>query len=102
MTHSRRWRLGGPRAGMPKSRMPRSKMIDLAPLWRHDTFMVGSVLTKRPRQSLRLDPQVWGAIDRERSRRPGSISRNTWINEAILEKLSRDQAGHKPRRASSA
>jgi hypothetical protein len=45
----------------------------------------------RGRQSLRLDPQVWTAIDMARLRRAGSISRNTWITEAIAEKLAREQ-----------
>ena len=45
----------------------------------------------RGRQSLRLDPEVWTAIDRARLRRAGSISRNTWINEAVAEKLAREQ-----------
>jgi len=45
----------------------------------------------RGRQSLRLDPEVWTAIDRARLRRAGSISRNTWITEAIAEKLAREQ-----------
>ena len=47
------------------------------------TFMVVSVSEKPARQSLRLDQEVWQKIDRERS-----VSRNTWITEAILEKLS--------------
>ncbi|MGO9420642.1 hypothetical protein [Roseiarcus sp.] len=46
----------------------------------------------RARQSLRLDPETWEAIDAVRLRRAGSISRNTWITEAILEKLERDQS----------
>ena len=55
-------------------------------------------LDDRGRQSLRLDPEVWTAIDRARLRRAGSISRNTWITEAIAEKLSREQeAGAVPR-----
>jgi hypothetical protein len=41
-------------------------------------------------------------IDRERARRPGSVSRNTWITEAILEKLSKDQDDKKPRRSPNA
>ena len=45
----------------------------------------------RARQSLRLDPEVWTAIDAVRLRRAGSISRNTWITEAIAEKLAREQ-----------
>ena len=45
----------------------------------------------RGRQSFRLDPEVWAAIDMARLRRAGSISRNTWITEAIAEKLAREQ-----------
>jgi hypothetical protein len=57
-------------------------------------------LDDRGRQSLRLDPEVWAAIDTSRLRRAGSISRNTWITEAIAEKLSREQdAGALPRKA---
>ena len=63
-------------------------------IWRHFgaiiTFMPVYVLEKRPRQSLRLDPHLWEEIDRDRSKRAGSVSRNTWITEAILEKLSRE------------
>jgi hypothetical protein len=44
----------------------------------------------RTRQSLRLAPDLWLAIDKARLRRAGSISRNTWIAEAILEKVERD------------
>jgi hypothetical protein len=54
--------------------------------------MAVSVSEKRStRQSLRLIPEVWEKIDRERSKRPGTVSRNTWITEAILEKLSRER-----------
>ena len=45
----------------------------------------------RGRQNLRLDPEVWTAIDIARLRRAGSISRNTWITEAVEEKLARDR-----------
>lgn len=48
----------------------------------------------RIRQNIRLDYEVWKAIDCERERRAGNISRNTWITEAILEKLLREQEGH--------
>jgi hypothetical protein len=33
---------------------------------------------------------MFGAIDNARSMRPGNVSRNTWIAEAIEEKLARD------------
>jgi hypothetical protein len=43
------------------------------------------------RINLRLPGQTFDAIDASRSARPGAISRNTWITEAIEEKLARDQ-----------
>jgi LPS sulfotransferase NodH len=46
----------------------------------------------RARQSLRLEAQLWAAIDVARSQRPGNVSRNTWITEAILEKITREGA----------
>jgi len=46
-----------------------------------------SISVERPRLNLRLDPEIWEHIDRERAKRAGSVSRNTWITEAILEKL---------------
>ena len=54
-------------------------------------------LDDRGRQSLRLDPGVWMAIDAARLRRAGSISRNTWITEAIAEKLACEQNNDAPR-----
>lgn len=49
----------------------------------------------RPRASLRLEPELWRRIDRARAARPGNLSRNTWIAEAIIEKLKRDVANDK-------
>jgi hypothetical protein len=46
----------------------------------------------RTRQSLRLATELWTAIDVARSARAGNISRNTWITEAILEKITRERA----------
>lgn len=43
------------------------------------------------RINLRLAPETFEAIDASRVARPGSISRNTWITEAIEEKLERDR-----------
>ena len=58
------------------------------------TVMIKSMLNNdnRVRQSIRLKKQLWDGIDRARSERPGSVSRNTWITEAVLEKLQRDVA----------
>jgi hypothetical protein len=45
------------------------------------------------RINLRLPAETFEAIDGNRIRRPGNISRNTWITEAIHEKLVKDRAG---------
>ena len=42
------------------------------------------------RINLRLSPLMFDAIDEARSARPGNVSRNTWIAEAIEEKLDRE------------
>jgi hypothetical protein len=44
------------------------------------------------RINLRLPPETFEAIDAARAVRPGAISRNTWITEAVEEKLGRDRA----------
>ena len=43
------------------------------------------------RLNLRLPKELFEEIDFLRSERPGNISRNTWIAEAIKEKLERDK-----------
>lgn len=42
------------------------------------------------RINLRLSPETFRAIDEARGCRAGSVSRNTWIAEAIEEKLARE------------
>jgi hypothetical protein len=44
------------------------------------------------RINLRLPADTFEAIDTVRAGRPGNISRNTWITEAVEEKLARDRA----------
>jgi metal-responsive CopG/Arc/MetJ family transcriptional regulator len=44
----------------------------------------------RDRTSLRLDAELVAMIDEVRIRRVGVVSRNTWIAEAIQEKLARE------------
>jgi predicted HicB family RNase H-like nuclease len=43
------------------------------------------------RINLRLSPQTFAAIDASRATRLGTVSRNTWITEAVEEKLARDR-----------
>jgi hypothetical protein len=45
----------------------------------------------RTRQNLRLDPHLMAQIDLARANRAGNVSRNTWIAEAILEKIQRER-----------
>jgi hypothetical protein len=44
------------------------------------------------RINLRLPAETFEAIDNCRGERPGAVSRNTWITEAVEEKLARDLA----------
>lgn len=47
--------------------------------------------TTLDRTNLRVTPELMRAIDAARLRRAGNVSRNTWIVEAIAEKLARDE-----------
>lgn len=42
------------------------------------------------RINLRLAPEMFDLIDCARMARPGHVSRNTWLTEAVQEKLARD------------
>ncbi len=42
------------------------------------------------RTSLRLPADTFAAIDAACASRPGVVSRNTWITEAVAEKLARE------------
>lgn len=44
------------------------------------------------RINLRLAADTFAAIDRARLARPGHVSRNTWLSEAVEEKLAREYA----------
>ncbi len=54
------------------------------------------------RINLRLTPEVLKAIDAECSRRAGSVSRNTWITEAVTERLGRLASSSHPQGAGGA
>jgi hypothetical protein len=40
------------------------------------------------RINLRISPEILKSIDAECSRRAGNVSRNTWITEAVMERLA--------------
>lgn len=44
------------------------------------------------RINLRLSADRFAAIDRARAGRPGHVSRNTWLTEAVEEKLARERS----------
>ena len=46
------------------------------------------------RINLRLPKTLFNAIDAARARRAGRVSRNTWIAEAVQEKLAREGAAN--------
>ena len=54
--------------------------------------------TVRPldRINLRLPADTFAAIDSARAGRPGNVSRNTWITEAVEEKLAREELATAP------
>jgi hypothetical protein len=56
-----------------------------------NTFMRHLISQDRSRQNLRLEPTLWGQTNHSRGKRPGNISGDTWITEAISEKLTREQ-----------
>jgi metal-responsive CopG/Arc/MetJ family transcriptional regulator len=62
----------------------------MAPNWRQ---ILQEIMTKEShttRISLRLPKELFEDIDRLRLTRAGNISRNTWIAEAVKEKLEKD------------
>lgn len=46
--------------------------------------------TTLDRINLRLSAETFIAIDQARLTRPGHVSRNTWLTEAVQEKLARE------------
>ena len=48
------------------------------------------------RTNLRLAAETFAAIDEACAARPGNVSRNTWIAEAVAEKLVRDREAAAP------
>lgn len=52
-------------------------------------------VNEKDRINLRLPAEVFAAIDEARADRPGNISRNTWITEAVQEKLLREGQRYK-------
>lgn len=66
--------------------------LDVAPRRRQRGAMADSSNSPATvdRINLRLPPETFAAIDRARGARPGHVSRNTWLTEAVEEKLARE------------
>lgn len=77
----------------PSQNKNKIETLDAAPLWRQSGAMITDSKTDTigtlDRINLRLSGQTFNAIDAARGERPGIVSRNTWITEAIHEKLAR-------------
>lgn len=69
--------------------------VDIEPKWRQNGVMkkVPSDTPAQPpsRLNLRLAPEILDFIDASCAARSGSVSRNTWIIEAIQEKLASEK-----------
>lgn len=46
------------------------------------------------RINLRLSAETFSQVDAARADRPGNVSRNTWITEAVAEKLARETSAN--------
>jgi hypothetical protein len=70
-------------------------MLDVAPRRRHlgsmNTDSKSGTVRNLDRINLRLAGDTFVAIDAACASRPGNVSRNTWIAEAIEEKLARER-----------
>jgi hypothetical protein len=75
-------------------------LLDAEPDRRQSGAMVSDskVTTVRSldRINLRMPAETFDAIDACRARRTGVVSRNTWITEAIEEKLTRERTNAVP------
>ena len=58
------------------------------------TFPKPATVRDLDRINLRLLAETFAMIDAARADRPGNVSRNTWITEAIAEKLARETSAN--------
>ena len=71
-------------------------IVDVEPRRRQNGAMIDprktATIRSLDRINLRLPAATFDAIDQSRTARAGNISRNTWITEAVEEKLAREHA----------
>jgi len=67
-------------------------------MWRHNgamsTPLKPATVRDLDRINLRLSAETFAQIDAARADRLGNVSRNTWITEAIAEKLARETSAN--------
>lgn len=67
-------------------------------MWRHNGAMTTSskpaTVRDLDRINLRLSAETFALIDAARADRLGNVSRNTWITEAVAEKLARETSAN--------
>lgn len=67
-------------------------------MWRHSGAMTTpfkpTTVRDLDRINLRLSAETFAQIDVARADRLGNISRNTWITEAVAEKLARETSAN--------
>jgi hypothetical protein len=75
-------------------------LLDAAPVRRQSGAMTSdskaTTVGSLDRINLRLPAETFDAIDACRAQRSGVVSRNTWITEAVAEKLARERANDLP------
>ena len=85
---------------MRKTEQKGNFLLVVAPIWRHNrwTSLEDWAMSARKHSSIRVESEIMDAIERACSQRPGNVSTNQWIVEAVTEKLARDgvkiRAGH--------
>ena len=86
---------GGRRQPLAPRKNKLETRIDVAPLRRHSGSMRSD--SKAPtvrsldRMNLRLSAETFAQIGDACAARPGNVSLNTWITEAVEEKLARER-----------
>ncbi len=67
-------------------------------MWRHNGAMTmppkPATVRDLDRINLRLSAETFALIDAARADRLGNVSRNTWITEAVAEKLAREMSAN--------
>jgi hypothetical protein len=82
---------------LSRRRTKQETLLDVAPRRRQrgsmDSDSKTTTVRSLDRINLRLAAETFAEIDARCTGRPGNVSRNTWIAEAVQEKLAREPVG---------